>query len=594
LRKPIAAVTALFCLALIMTGRAVGASGGKPAAVKPPGLPQTGAQFGAYIQVNSTWTGPDRRTAQLNVEAAANRTFGIDRQFYRWDDVWPTADDTWSAASGRTLILSWGSARNGGSFVRWADIAAGVYDATIDQQATNIINFGYPFWFVFHHEPQNGPPGGGSYGTPAEFIAAWKHIRDRFTADGVTNIRYLLVLFASTFQNGQADLYYPGDQYTDAVGADGYNWYQCGGPWQSVQQVFKEFYNWGLAHRKPLIVAEWGTGEDPADPLRKGQWFTDALPTFEAWPEIKAISYYDTGKNPLCLRWITTPNNDPAGPSATAFAGIGVDPYFNPAPDTTAPVAKVDLGPPSQTVSTTATLSWSASELGVRYVCSLDGSSAAPCYDFTTTYSGLALGTHTFTVRATDYSGNVGPVATWTWTIANPNLAITITDSAFTPSTASPLQGQTVTWTVSSSATQTHQVIDNSGMGLYVSPILSAGQSYSFTFAAAGTYKYKDNLHPTLIGTINILVWAVPLTGSLTTNFTVNWASGAPAPGYLFDVQIQRLGGTWQTWRYGQTATSAIFVADSGVGTYSFRSRYRNTANGKSSTYSPPFSITVS
>jgi hypothetical protein len=37
-----------------------------------------------------------------------------------------------------------------------------------------------------------------------------------------------------------------------------------------------------------------------------------------------------------------------------------------------------------------------------------------------------------------------------------------------------------------------------------VSPILTKGKSFSFTFRAAGTYHYSDELHPKLTGTITV------------------------------------------------------------------------------------------
>ena len=40
--------------------------------------------------------------------------------------------------------------------------------------------------------------------------------------------------------------------------------------------------------------------------------------------------------------------------------------------------------------------------------------------------------------------------------------------------------------------------------GQFVSAILKQGQKYSFTFRAAGTYDYKDELHPKLTGKITV------------------------------------------------------------------------------------------
>jgi hypothetical protein len=131
-------------------------------------------------------------------------------------------------------------------------------------------------------------------------------------------------------------------------------------------------------------------------------------------------------------------------------------------------------------------------------------------------------------------------------------------------------------------------------MGLFQSPILSAGQSYSFTFLAAGAYKYKDNLHTTLTGVVNVPVGVFPLAGSTATPFTTTWASAAPATNYVFDVQIRRPGGTWTNWQRAVTSQSVAFLPDTGAGTYSFRARYHNNANGKFSSWSPAVSITVS
>lgn len=49
------------------------------------------------------------------------------------------------------------------------------------------------------------------------------------------------------------------------------------------------------------------------------------------------------------------------------------------------------------------------------FTCSLDGAAYTPCQS-PSSYSGLAPGTHTFAVRATDAAGNVDPTpAEVTW-----------------------------------------------------------------------------------------------------------------------------------------------------------------------------------
>lgn len=77
---------------------------------------------------------------------------------------------------------------------------------------------------------------------------------------------------------------------------------------------------------------------------------------------------------------------------------------------------------------------------------------------------------------------------------------VSIYASGFSPKNATVVEGDTVTWLNADSAT--HQVLATHGQ--FVSPILKRGQRFSFTFRAAGTYRYEDELHPKLTGTITV------------------------------------------------------------------------------------------
>jgi plastocyanin len=75
---------------------------------------------------------------------------------------------------------------------------------------------------------------------------------------------------------------------------------------------------------------------------------------------------------------------------------------------------------------------------------------------------------------------------------------VNIYGSGFSPSTVTITQGDTVVWTNRDNAN--HQVLG--ARNDFVSPILHRGNQFQFTFNAAGTYKYADELHPRLTGTI--------------------------------------------------------------------------------------------
>jgi plastocyanin len=94
---------------------------------------------------------------------------------------------------------------------------------------------------------------------------------------------------------------------------------------------------------------------------------------------------------------------------------------------------------------------------------------------------------------------------------------INIYSTGFSPKSATITEGDTVTWVNRDSAT--HQVLDDKGA--FVTPILKKGQSYSFTFRAAGTYHYKDELHPKLTGTLTVKGLPPSLTLSASAQYIV-------------------------------------------------------------------------
>jgi len=87
--------------------------------------------------------------------------------------------------------------------------------------------------------------------------------------------------------------------------------------------------------------------------------------------------------------------------------------------DRTAPETGLELAsaPPARTNHTSVRLSFSASEQGTSFACSLDGAAFTPCTS-PQDYSNLEEGPHTFEVKATDAAGNVDPTsAEHRWTV---------------------------------------------------------------------------------------------------------------------------------------------------------------------------------
>jgi parallel beta-helix repeat protein len=132
-------------------------------------------------------------------------------------------------------------------------------------------------------------------------------------------------------------------------------------------------------------------------------------------------------------------------PAGTA-AEIGADELT----DTVEPDTTIGSGPTNPTTSTSATFTFSATDaiaqqdapsVVASFECALDTPTFTACTS-PKSYSGLAVGSHTFQVRAIDTSGNVESTpASFTWTITGTtaDLSITKTDNVTTVNPGSPV-----------------------------------------------------------------------------------------------------------------------------------------------------------
>ena len=102
--------------------------------------------------------------------------------------------------------------------------------------------------------------------------------------------------------------------------------------------------------------------------------------------------------------------------------------------DTVTPVTTITASPANLTTATSASFSFGANKAGSTFQCKLDSASFAACTS-PAAYSGLADGSHTFQVKATDTAGNTGS-ASYSWTVDTTPPVATITAS---PASASNL-----------------------------------------------------------------------------------------------------------------------------------------------------------
>ena len=86
--------------------------------------------------------------------------------------------------------------------------------------------------------------------------------------------------------------------------------------------------------------------------------------------------------------------------------------------DNVAPNTSITGQPANPTNVTSATFTFTSTELGSTFQCQMDGGAFGACTSGVTTFAGLAAGSHTFAVKATDPAGNTDATpASYTWTI---------------------------------------------------------------------------------------------------------------------------------------------------------------------------------
>ncbi len=158
----------------------------------------------------------------------------------------------------------------------WAAIADGAHDSEIDALAAKLKSMPTVL-LSFSHEPEHDY---GSHGSPADFVAAFRHVHDRLIADGATNVRYVWDVEGLTdpvWLARYASLW-PGASYVDWVAWDPYNWASCrtGRAWQSFARRSRRSMTGSTSHgygTKPFMLAEYGSVEKTGDPNGKAAWF---------------------------------------------------------------------------------------------------------------------------------------------------------------------------------------------------------------------------------------------------------------------------------------------------------------------------------
>lgn len=263
--------------------------------------------FGAYT------AGMDATPGRL---PALGRTLGqtlsIASVFRGQGDVWPGPVEAALTPTGGTLLVSWHLDYR--SYSYWASSSS---RAEIAAVARRVKAFGRTVairpwaemngdWQPF--QPTAAPVAGYASGYAA-FIAAWRNLVSVFSAEGVTNVRWVFNPTTDTYaETTDVRRIWPGSSYVHVLGLDGYNWGTAGAlRWRSFADIYAAQYGRlvALAPTRPVWICEVGCA-DPASPYgtrvtapsgaSKATWWRDAATTVGRMPAVRAVVLFDVLK----------------------------------------------------------------------------------------------------------------------------------------------------------------------------------------------------------------------------------------------------------------------------------------------------------
>jgi hypothetical protein len=210
---------------------------------------------------------------------------------------------------GAIPVFSWGSEASPRSSAEQpaftlGNLINGTYDAYIREFAEEARSWGHPFFLRFDWE-MNGswfPWYEGVNGnSPGQYVAAWRHVHDIFSAVGATNATWLWCPYADTekrLRRQRLKSLYPGGAYVDWTCLDGYNWGQNSvnpKPWRSFSEIFDPAYKLvtkKIAPRKPLMLAEFATSSYGG---HKAVWIRKMFQRLPSrYPRVRALIYFNT------------------------------------------------------------------------------------------------------------------------------------------------------------------------------------------------------------------------------------------------------------------------------------------------------------
>ncbi|MFO8052561.1 MAG: glycosyl hydrolase [Candidatus Omnitrophota bacterium] len=184
--------------------------------------------------------------------------------------------------------------------IEFDQILSGEYDQYIIKFIERITKFKKLVFLRFAHEASgNWYPWAGKKVGAAKLIAVQRYLKDLVDKQGPNQVKWV---FSVNWQDIPADKdnffmnYYPGKDYVDYFGIDGYNWgdTQEWSQWMEFGEIFKEPYQIITSQtNKPIIISEFGSAQSGGN---KAKWIKNAFKTIKKMKRIKGFVLFNLDK----------------------------------------------------------------------------------------------------------------------------------------------------------------------------------------------------------------------------------------------------------------------------------------------------------
>ncbi len=291
--------------------RSPGGFDGKVAVITPvgssvakPSRPTLGGLTGKLLVGVTGEAIPWNLNEAATFESAVGRKADIVHGFINPQEKVPFNQIQQAQQAGHVVMITLEPWSVGESYNPAYSIITGEIDADLRRWARQLDRLDQPVLLRFMHEMNGnwypwsvGWRGVGSRNTSAHIVSAYRHAWQIFQDEGATDVEWVWSPNTGAPTGVRYAALYPGDQYVDIVGLDGYNGGDTlprFGGWKSFREIFESSLDEvARLTDRPVIIAETGSVESGGD---KAAWIANMFKFLDGRRDVSALLWFQINK----------------------------------------------------------------------------------------------------------------------------------------------------------------------------------------------------------------------------------------------------------------------------------------------------------